>query len=137
MFNRIREKLGSFMYGRYGTDHLYYAIFALWAVIAIINTFLDSIVLYVINSAILVILIWRPLSKNIQKRRRENDVFLNIVRKIKEFLVMQKDRLRDIRTARYRYCKHCGAMLKLPIRTGRHTVRCPKCGERFDVRIFF
>ena len=35
----------------------------------------------------------------------------------------------------YRRCPGCRVTLRLPKRKGKHTVVCPKCGRRFEVKI--
>lgn len=133
--NKLKQKLMSLMYGRYGVDELYYVLFTLCIVITIANTFVQSAILYIIEILILFIMVYRSFSKKYAKRKRENDFFLGIWRPIKNWVVYSKDRIRDRKTARYRKCTHCRAILKLPNKKGKHTVVCPKCHERFDVKI--
>lgn len=131
----FRNKLISFMYGRYGTDELYYGLFALWAVIAVVNMFVNSLILYFIGITAIVYMMFRAFSRNHEKRRRENRAFLKLWNPVKSWFILQRDKVRDRKTARYRRCKHCRVIIKLPNKKGDHTVRCPKCGERFDVHI--
>jgi len=125
----------AFMYGRYGVDELYYGLFALWGITAVINIFTQSVIVSLIGAAAAVFMIFRFLSKNTAKRRRENDAFLKLWKPVKSWFILQRDRLRDRKTARYRKCPKCRAILKLPNKRGKHTTSCPKCGNRFDVRI--
>jgi len=125
----------AFMYGRYGVDELYYGLFALWGITAVINIFTQSVIVSLIGAAAAVFMIFRFLSKNTAKRRRENDAFLKLWKPVKSWFILQRDRLRDRKTARYRKCPKCRAILKLPNKKGKHTTSCPKCGNRFDVRI--
>lgn len=133
--NKLRTKFIRFMYGRYGVDQLYYALFAMWGVTALINCFVNSVILSILGTALAVWMIWRSLSRNIQKRRAENEKFLVLWKPVKSWLILQRDRIRDRKTARYRRCSHCRAIVKLPVKKGKHTVVCPRCRERFDVRI--
>lgn len=133
--NKLRTKFIRFMYGRYGVDQLYYALFAVWGVTALINCFENSVILSILGTALAVWMIWRSLSRNIQKRRAENEKFLVLWKPVKSWLILQRDRIRDRKTARYRRCSHCRAIVKLPVKKGKHTVVCPRCRERFDVRI--
>lgn len=131
----FKQKLIAFMYGRYGVDELYYGLFTVWFVLVIVNMFARSSVIYLLETVALVYSIWRVLSRNYEKRRRENAAFLKIWKPVKNYLLYCKDRIRDIKTFRYRKCPKCRAIIKLPNKRGKHTTRCPKCGERFDVRI--
>ncbi len=133
----FREKLMRFMYGRYGTDHLYYFMFAIWLILAVVGLIVRHPVFYIIGIVVMVLMIMRSMSKNIAQRRKENQFFLKFFNPVKREVLLLKDRIRDIRTARYRRCRHCKALIKLPKVTGKHTVRCPKCGEKFDVHIIF
>ncbi len=133
--NNFKTKFIRFMYGRYGVDQLYYALFAAWGVTAMINCLVNSVVLSVLGAVLAVWMIWRSLSRNIQKRRAENERFLILWKPVQSWLILQRDKIRDRKTARYRSCTHCRAIVKLPVKKGRHTVICPRCKERFDVRI--
>ena len=133
--NKLRTKFIRFMYGRYGVDQLYYALFAVWSVTALINCFVNSVILSILGTALAVWMIWRSLSRNIQKRRAENEKFLVLWKPVKSLLILQRDRIRDRKTARYRRCSHCRAIVKLPVKKGKHTVVCPRCRGRFDVKI--
>ncbi len=133
--NNFRTKFIRFMYGRYGVDQLYYALFIAWSVMALINCFVNSVILSILGTVLAVWMIWRSLSRNIQKRRAENERFLILWNPVKSWLILQRDRIRDRKTARYRRCTHCRAIVKLPVKKGKHTMVCPRCKGRFDVRI--
>ena len=74
-----------------------------------------------------IFIIYRTLSRNITKRRLENDRFCN-------FFKLRKNRFRDRKTHVYRKCRKCKAVLRLPKAKGKHTVVCPRCKNRFEVR---
>lgn len=133
--NKFTRKLMEFMYGRYGTDELYYGLFALWAVVTLVNFFVKSKIIYAAASLIIIFMLYRTLSKKIEARRRENAVFLKIWKPVKNCFLFWRDRIRGIKTFRYRKCPKCGAILKLPNKKGKHTTTCPRCHNRFDVRI--
>lgn len=133
--NKFKQKLIAFMYGRYGIDEMYFGLFALWCIIIVLNSFIRSSILYLIGTVVLVYSFWRMMSKNTAKRRKENAVFLKFWNPIKSWFILQKDRVKDHKDFRYRRCPKCHAILKLPNKKGRHTTNCPKCKNRFDVRI--
>lgn len=115
------------MAGRYGLDKLYYILFGVLAVFLFLGA-LVSPWFYVPAWAVLIWSIFRVFSKNITKRKREND-------KIVGFFLRQAHRVRDRKTKRYRKCPHCRVVLKLPYQKGRHTVRCPQCGNQFEIKL--
>ncbi len=133
--NRLRDKLISFMYGRYGVDELYILLFVLYFVLFILNCFLSSVVINVISVMLLAFAIFRSMSRNYPKRRRENEVFLKLYRPFKSEMILLKDRIKDSKNARYRKCPHCHITIRLPNKKGKHTVICPKCRERMNVTI--
>ncbi len=133
--NRLRNKIAAFMYGRYGVDELYIFLFVLYFVLFFINCFLSSAIISGITWVLIFLALFRSMSKNHAKRRRENEKFMKFFRPVKSEIVLLKDRVKDFRTARYRKCPHCHITIRLPKKRGKHTVVCPKCRERMNVRI--
>ncbi len=133
----LRQKLVQFFYGRYGLDQCYYGLLGLFAVLFFVQTLTGWDFLVVPSTVVIVYALFRCLSKNHAARRRENEKFLRLWRPIKTELTLTSDRFRDRKTACYRHCAHCKAILKLPRKKGSHTVICPKCGKRFGVHILF
>ncbi len=125
------------MYGRYGVDELYIFLLVLYFILFFVNCLLSSVILSVVSWVLVLLALFRSMSKNHAKRRRENEMFMKLFRPVKSDLILLKDRVKDNRTARYRKCPHCRVTLKLPKKRGRHTVVCPKCRERMDVHIIF
>lgn len=132
---RFKEKLARFMYGRYGTDELYRFLTIGFYVIFFLNIFLGSAVLYGLAVGILIFATYRTFSKNILRRREENMKYLSIKRKVSDFFKLQKNKWRDRKTHAYKKCPRCNAVLRLPKNRGKHSVRCPKCANGFDVKI--
>jgi len=132
---RFRDKFIRFMYGRYGADELYrfltWTFLLLWA----FNLFLNSIIIYTVMLGVMLWQLMRVFSKNIPARRKENAVYLKIKGKVGGFFKNIWMRIKDIRTFRYRKCPKCSATLRLPRKKGKHTTRCPRCGNEFEVKI--
>ncbi|HEY8422643.1 MAG TPA: hypothetical protein VIL05_13040 [Thermoclostridium sp.] len=131
----LRERLIRFMYGRYGVDQLYYAFAILCFILLIINSFIHSPVLAIIMWAVLILMIFRTLSKNIYRRRKENEKFMEAWIWTKKKILFTIRRIKEIRSHRYHRCPHCKAMLRLPYKRGKHTVQCPKCNNEFRMRV--
>jgi hypothetical protein len=132
---KLRDKLARFMYGRYGVDKLYYALFALFWALFVLNLFLRSYALSVLMWADLLWMMSRSLSRNNYRRQLENEKFLKVWAKISTYFKVTYHRIKEYRTNVYRKCPRCKTMLRLPKRKGTHTVVCPKCKERFEVKI--
>lgn len=137
----FREKLARFFYGRYGIDELYYFLFILYFIIWFALVFIGfwplRLALYALQAACIVWMFFRVLSRNVYARRKENAVFLKVWNPVKNFFILQKNRIRDAKSYRYRKCPHCKAVLRLPKRKGEHPVVCPRCKKRFNVKVRF
>lgn len=137
ILGNLRDKLAAFMYGRYGADQLYKALIVLYFILFAANLFANSIILTVVMWAVLFWTIFRSFSKNISQRSMENDKFMNIWNTIKAKAMLSIRRIKEIRTRRYRKCPHCKSVLRLPRKTGKRTVTCPRCNKRFQTNIIF
>ncbi|MBQ9162903.1 MAG: hypothetical protein IJX74_06470 [Clostridia bacterium] len=145
----FKTKLARFMYGRYGADELYYALFLFEIIVLVLSTVFQvlgynstpfaivSAVLYAISIMTLVFAIYRMMSRKIDRRRRENMWFLRQKSKFKNLFRSKKRRLSAMDTAShiFRACPHCSATLRLPRKSGKHTVRCPRCSRTFKVKV--
>lgn len=135
----FKERLAEFMMGRYGVDELYYFIIGSSILVMIVNLFISnpiaSYVMLAVEFGLLGLSTYRLLSKNIYKRQKENQIFLKLIDKPKKFINLQKCKHRDRKTHVYRKCPACKNNLRLPKQKGKHTVVCPCCKNRFDVRI--
>ena len=137
---RFREKLARFFWGRNGADGLYYGLFVLLILLGVLRlVFRESAslqaVIGILSTVVLVIMLYRAFSRNLYKRRRENQIFMSFFTKIKNFFVLQKNKIRDRRDFIYKKCPSCKAVLRLPRRKGEHTVKCPKCQNRFGIKV--
>jgi len=133
----LKYKLARFMYGRYGLDELSYALFGVYFILLLINTFIQTGIISLLIWIILFLTTFRTFSRNISKRRREKEKFMKIWKPIKSRVLVTFRRIKEIKTHRYRRCPHCKAMLRLPKKTGKHTVKCPRCSDDFEVKILF
>lgn len=131
----FKYKLMQFMSGRYGIDLLFYVLFGISVLLVIINMFIGSIVMQLIIDVIMIFSFYRVLSRKIEVRRRENQVVLNMVSKVKNRQLTIRRRKADY-THIYKKCPRCHAVLRLPRRKGKHTTVCPKCSKKFKVYVF-
>ena len=79
MAMNFRYRLMQFMSGRYGSDELFFAVFAISAVLSVVNIFLRSIILQLVVYALIVYAVFRVFSRNTEQRRKENAWFLGKV----------------------------------------------------------
>lgn len=131
----LKEKLASFMYGRYGIDQLYYAIIAAYFVLGVTTIFIHSPIIRILMWADVMWMIFRLLSRNISKRRMENEKFIKLWNPIKAKGILTIRSIKEAKTHRFRTCPHCKKVLRLPRSPGKHAVNCPCCHKDFEVRI--
>lgn len=122
------------LYGRYGIDELYQFNLILYLILFVINIFVNSLILFWIQVAIITFTFFRVLSKNIKQRKKENDKYLSIKNKIVKHFDLIRKKWRDRNTHMYKKCIHCKTVLRLPLKKGTHTVKCPNCKKRFEVK---
>ena len=133
--NGFKEKLARFMAGRYGTDALYTVILTVCIILAVVNLFVRS---WVIWLAMLLLAAWatfRAMSRNIYKRSKENQFILKIKNSVVFFFNTGIKRFKERKTHVYKKCPKCKAQLRLPRKKGKLKVRCPKCGHSFEIKI--
>lgn len=131
----LRERLMRFMQGRYGNDSLNKFLFAAYIILYIVNLFVYSFALFLLETALVVWMFFRILSRNIYKRRTENEKFLKMTKKPRDYFALQKSKRRDRKTHVYKTCPSCKSTLRLPRQKGKHTAVCPRCARRFEVTI--
>ena len=139
LFGRIRDSYMRFMYGRYGGDQLHMFLTIVALILLVIELFVPNMIARAIISAlcwaVIIYSTFRVLSKNIYKRRAENEKFMKIVNRISSKFALSKAKHRDRKTHVFKKCPKCKNTLRLPKKKGKHTVKCPCCREPFDVKI--
>ncbi len=130
----LKDKIRKFMVGRYGVDEVYKLLLVICFILLVINTFVNNDIIRIIEVLLLVIIFFRFSSKNITKRKKENDFYLKIRNKITSIFNYNKKKYDDRNTHMYKKCPKCKQKIRLPLKKGEHTVKCPKCGNRFDVK---
>lgn len=128
-FQNLGVKLSGFMYGRYGNDKLNSFLMIVSVILAVAGMILSAfdnsvcriITLVLMPLAYLLIgySLFRSLSRNLTKRRKENRTFLNLTAFIWD------------RQNRYYHCPKCKQTVRVPRGRGKICIKCPKCGEKF------
>jgi len=80
--SKFNEKLREFMYGRNGFDQLNLFLMIIYLIVFIINSFADTLVLAIIELILVIIWFFRVYSRNLEKRRKENYVYLRVQGKV-------------------------------------------------------
>ncbi len=120
--------LRKFMYGRYGTDQLSMTLI----VISLILSLLAPV--FKLPSSIFLVLLFiayfRVFSKNINKRYRENQKFLETFKPITSRFNKLKRRMKSRKNYKYFRCRNCKQEIRVPKGKGKIRVTCPNCGEK-------
>lgn len=124
------NRLRNFFYGRYGNDALNIALLLFAVVISVAFRFTPWWWLCYVSYAPLAVMVFRGFSRNIDQRRKENDVFLCGFRKIRDWGNRVKTRSRD-KDHKYLKCPSCKAQLRVPKGKGKICITCPKCRKEF------
>ena len=135
-----REKLIRLMYGRYGRDTLNTFLFVCTLICLVLSSVFRFVpparaILSLLSLALMSWYIFRTMSRSYARRQAENRAFLRVFGPIRDWFSLQYRRVRDCRSYVYRRCPECRAVLRLPRRAGRHTVRCPRCSHTWETRV--
>ena len=127
----IRNFLRRIMIGRYGPDNLGVAIIILSLVLYLLYGILGFSLVVYLSYGLLALSLFRMLSRNIQRRRAENDVFIRYWWPIKTKFNRKRANLQNRKTHKFFKCPSCRNTLRVPKEKGKLQITCPKCGERF------
>jgi len=122
------------MYGRYGFDQLSRDIILFSLFITLIASMTRSSLLLWLAYIPLFYAIFRILSRDTQKRARENYIYADLIRKVKVRAKNTKLLLVGTRTHKFYRCKGCRQMIRIPRGKGKISISCPKCRREFISR---
>ena len=128
------------MYGRNGVDQMWRILFWVYLAVCILRAVIVGVtksailagILDLLTTALAVYLLFRIFSKNLPKRREENQRFLNWFWRIKSNAAGAKARRAD-KDHKYFTCK-CGAVCRVPVGKGKIVITCPKCGQKINAK---
>ena len=140
-FHNIRNALIRFMYGRNGMDHLNQALLRLYLLLWLLSGLLLPLlklekvagVLSVLMYALMFYIFFRMLSKNLYKRREENQRWISWWWSVKNQAADAKARHAD-KDHKYFTCKNCQAICRVPAGKGKIVITCPKCGAQIQAK---
>lgn len=114
-------------------DELNRLIFIIFLCLFIVTIFIRNFYLDATKFILLIIFIYRLVSKNKEARRKENTCYLNIKDKILHpFSSNAKAKEKDVV---YKRCSNCKTILKLPLpkKLGINHAKCPNCSKRLTI----
>ena len=127
----IRNFLRNLMMGRYGPDHLNIAMIIVSLVFNLLHGIIRFPLLAYISYVFIVLAVFRMLSRNIARRRKENDRFIRYWWPIRTRISRSWANVKHRKTHRFIKCPGCSNTLRVPKGKGSLQITCPKCGERF------
>ena len=138
---KIRNALARFMYGRNGVDQLNVAL--LWGYILLwipqfilaltLRSGLLDLLFDLVGLALLVVMFFRIFSRNLARRRAENQRFVNWWWRMKSSRQGARERHAD-KDHKYFTCKNCRTICRVPVGKGNIVITCPKCGAQIRAR---
>ena len=131
----MRERLMKFMEGRYGADTLFYMMTGLYLGLIVINIPLQSWTIHIIGLVIFAVTVLRSLSRNIEKRKKENDWVVARIRKLRANSARSRQIKEQSGEYYFKKCPGCKKTLRLPRVQGQHNTTCPACGKSFTMNI--
>jgi len=127
--------LQRFFAGRNGSDQLCVTLL-IAAVIALIVSRITSLSLLVYLYYLLILLcLYRSLSRNLPQRQRENAWFLKKTRRLRAWRPSANGQTRDRRAYKYLKCPNCGQRLRVPRGKGKLLITCSGCKLRFYKKV--
>ena len=140
-FRQLGNALVRFMYGRNGMDHLNRALLWLYLAVYVVRIVLMAAlhsrwvdaVLDLLLWAVLIVLFFRTFSRNLPKRRAENQRWLNWWWRVRSRSSASRARHAD-KDHKYFVCKQCGTVCRVPAGKGKIVITCPKCGAQIQAK---
>ena len=119
-------------------DELNRFLIILFLIFLVISFFVRNFYIDITKVIILGLIIFRLASKNKIQRRKENEVFKNILSTLKKPFDILKRNYEDRNKYVYKKCSKCKTTLKLPLpnKRGINHSKCPNCGNRVTIITF-
>ena len=139
VFQKIGNALARLMYGRNGVDQLSLAIVVGSLVLDLVSMFVAphhlwlGNALYLVSIAAWAFALFRIFSRNLTKRRSENQRWVNWMWRMKSSRQNAKARHAD-KAHKYFTCKNCKTICRVPVGKGKIVITCPKCGAQIHSR---
>ena len=139
-FQKIGNAIVRFMYGRNGMDYLnrtlfwgYIGVFLAQILFNILRLGVPALICEALLWPLMLLILFRMFSKNLPKRRAENQKFWNWWCGVKSRNAGATARHAD-KDHKYFTCKTCGTVCRVPVGKGKIIITCPKCGAQIHAK---
>jgi hypothetical protein len=127
------------MYGRYGNDQLSTFLFVFYLILVVFQMiFRNSAagrVLMLLSYVVVLAYFFRCFSKNIYKRQRENQKFLQLWNPLRNYFKYWKRKIQERNSTKKLFrCPKCHQTIRVPRGKGKIAITCPKCRSEFVKR---
>ncbi|MDR0312691.1 MAG: hypothetical protein LBI14_03765 [Treponema sp.] len=119
------DKLKRFMAGRYGNDPLNMALMIITLVFFFASMLWKP--LYIVSLLLMVLVPFRMLSRNKDKRAAEGMAFEKLKGQIADSLISLKQLTVGTKTHCYFRCPNCKKMVRVPRGKGKVLIHCSNC----------
>ena len=130
-WQRMKDSLTRWMYGRYGADQLSRVILYASLFLLFVSFFTGLLLPFYLSIAGYGWMIFRMFSRNLQQRAHENEIYLQKTNKWRTSLHQARVRFKNRKQYKYFRCPSCKAWLRLPRGKGVVTVTCSRCHTSF------
>lgn len=133
--DNVGSSIRKFMYGRYGSDQLNIFLLGVcivtWLLSYLIPVALVQTILSFLSYAAIIYALFRMMSRSYDRRRKENDWFLEKANPVIRTFNRKRRQMGD-RNYKYFKCPSCGQGLRAPKGKGKINVTCRNCGTCFQ-----
>ena len=131
---RSRQRMAVFMSGRNGNDPFNLFLLIVDVAILLLATLFSRRLgglLYPLLLVLLGYIYFRMLSRNLAKRRNENEAYLRLRARFSSRFRVLKERWVQRRDYKFFTCPSCKAVMRVPRGRGKIKIVCRKCGSSF------
>ncbi len=136
----LREDIKEAMGRRCGLDELNNLIMLVGFLYVVAALFTKNKIFLLVGAAFVILCYLRVFSKNVDKRKRENDFYMRYMGKVvleaRLLKLMIRMKCKSIQDKEYVYfvCDACHQVIRVPKGRNKVNIRCPKCNHTFVKR---
>lgn len=129
--------LQRFLTGRYArVDQLSVALLVTGMVLSLLSSLLRfswsaSLVVLLLSYLVFFLLVFRFLSRNYNRRMRENEWFIHFWYNLRQWIAKTRTRWQEGKRYRFYHCPNCKQKLRVPRGKGKISISCPRCHTSF------
>ena len=129
------NSLRRFLYGRNGVDQLSRAVLIAGVVLLLIGRIANFPYISFVYWLCMFIFFFRTLSRDIMKRRAENEKYLAMTENIRGWFRLRVRMARESKEYVYLKCPCCMQRIRAPRGKGRIKIACQRCSYSFEKKV--